>query len=73
MARDFPPPERPGITKGWINNLVVEVADPQHHEEAIHQVYEILGREHHFDPRDKDALFVWDTLNVRSWWSASSM
>jgi putative ABC transport system permease protein len=63
MARDFPPPERPGITKGWINNLVVEVADPQHHEEAIHQVYEILGREHHFDPSDKDALFVWDTLN----------
>jgi len=63
MARDYPPPERPGISKGWISNLVVEVADPEHHEEAMHQIYEILGRDHHFDPRDKDALFIWDTLD----------
>jgi putative ABC transport system permease protein len=62
MARDFPPPERPGISKGWINNLVVEVADPEHHEEAMRQLYRILGREHHFDAGDKDALFIWDTL-----------
>jgi putative ABC transport system permease protein len=63
MARDFPPPERPGITKGWINNMVVEVADPELHEEAMKQVYTVLGRRHHFDPTDKDALFIWDTLN----------
>jgi putative ABC transport system permease protein len=62
MARDYPPGERPGIFKGWINNLVVEVADPVHHEDAMQQVYQILGREHNFDPRDKDALFIWDTL-----------
>jgi putative ABC transport system permease protein len=62
MARDCPPSERPGIFKGWINNLVVEVADPTHHEEALQQVYRILGREHNFDPNDKDALFIWDTL-----------
>ncbi len=63
MARDFPPAEKPGIFKGWINNLVVEVKDPDHHEEAIQQVYEILGREHHFDATDKDALSIWDTLD----------
>jgi putative ABC transport system permease protein len=63
MARDFPPAEKPGIFKGWINNLVVEVKDPDHHEEAIHQIYEILGREHHFDATDKDALMIWDTLD----------
>jgi putative ABC transport system permease protein len=63
MARDYPPPERPGISKGWISNLVVEVADPEHHEEAMHQLYQILGREHRFDPSDKDALFIWDTLD----------
>jgi putative ABC transport system permease protein len=62
MARDCPPSERPGIFKGWINNLAVEVADPTHHEEAMQQVYRILGREHNFDPNDKDALFIWDTL-----------
>ncbi len=62
MARDFPPAERPGLFKGWINNLVVEVVDPEQHEAAMKQVYAILGREHHFDPTDKDALFIWDTL-----------
>jgi putative ABC transport system permease protein len=63
MARDFPPPERPGISKGWINNLVVEVADAAHHEDAMRQLYQILGREHGFKPTDKDALFIWDTLD----------
>jgi len=62
MARDFPPPEKPGIFKGWINNLVVEARDPDLHEQAIGQIYEILGREHHFDASDKDALTIWDTL-----------
>jgi putative ABC transport system permease protein len=62
MARDFPPPERPGITRGWISNLVVEVADPDQHEQALKQIYRTLGRLHHFEPDDKDALFVWDTM-----------
>ena len=43
MARDFPPTERPGIFKGWINNLVVEVVNPDEHEQAIAQVYRVLG------------------------------
>jgi putative ABC transport system permease protein len=62
MARDFPPPEKPGIYKGWINNLVVEVKDPEHHEEAVKQLYTLLGRQHHFENTDKDALFIWDTM-----------
>jgi putative ABC transport system permease protein len=63
MARDFPPPEEPGIYKGFINNLVVEVADPEEHEKAMQQLYQILGREHRFGAKDKDALFIWDTLD----------
>src|SRR5258708_6259814 len=55
MARDMPPPERPGIQPGWINNLVVEVTNPEEHELAVKQVYRVLGRRHHFDPDDKDA------------------
>ena len=62
MARDFPPPDKPGITRGWINNLVVEVGDPEQHEAAVKQVYRTLGRMYHFEPDDKDALFVWDTM-----------
>jgi putative ABC transport system permease protein len=65
MARDFPPPsspERPWIDRGFINDLVFEVAAPEQHEEAIAQVYRTLGRIHHFDPQDKYALFTWDTM-----------
>jgi len=63
MARDFPPPEQwTGTKRGWINNIVFEVADPELHEEALLQVRRILARNHHFDPEDRDALFVWDTM-----------
>ena len=62
MARDFPPPDKPGITRGWLNNIVVEVANPEQHEEAMKQIYRALGRVHHFEADDKDALFVWDTM-----------
>ncbi|HEX6467213.1 MAG TPA: ABC transporter permease [Terriglobales bacterium] len=62
MARDFPPSERPGISPGWINNLVFEVGDPEQHEAAVQQVYRVLGRRHNFEPTDKDALFVWNTM-----------
>ena len=63
MVRDFPrTSNRPGIFRGWLNDIVVEVADPEQHEAALAQVYQILSRRHHFDPQDKDALMIWDTL-----------
>ena len=64
MARDFPPPPAKGeiITKGYISDLVMEVGDPETHDEAVGQVRRVLGRLHHFEPEDKDALFIWDTM-----------
>ena len=64
VARDFPPPDKPGqgITRGWLDDVVFEVAAPDEHEEAVRQVRAAMGRVHHFDPLDKDALFVWDTM-----------
>ncbi len=61
MERDFPP-RFPGTFPGWINNLVFEVQDPEEHEEAEMQVRRLLGRLHHFDANDKDALFIWNTM-----------
>lgn len=61
MARDFPPSQK-GTFPGWINNLVFEVKDPMEHEAAEMQVRAILGRIHHFDPADRDALFIWNTM-----------
>jgi putative ABC transport system permease protein len=64
VARDFPPPEKKGagLSRGWVEDIVFEVVDPEAHEEAVMQVRRTLGRVHHFDPADKDAVFIWDTM-----------
>jgi putative ABC transport system permease protein len=58
----FPPPERPGIVRGFVNNIVVEPVSPDLHEKAIAQVKRIIADRHHYDPDDKEALWTWDTL-----------
>jgi putative ABC transport system permease protein len=64
VARDFPPPgDKPGIVRGFLDDLVFEVADPEMHEQAVTQVRAAVGRAHHFDPKDEDALFIWDTMD----------
>jgi len=64
VSRDFPPPTKPGagIQRGYLDDIVFEVADPEEHEASVLQVRRALGRVHHFDPLDKDALFIWDTM-----------
>jgi len=62
VARDFPRPEKPGIVRGYVNDIVFEVSTPDEHEATVQQVRRSLGRAHHFDEKDKDALFIWDTL-----------
>jgi putative ABC transport system permease protein len=66
MARDFPPQDKPGIVRGWISNLVFSVADPRDNGAAVAQVRRTLGRVHHFDPADEDALSMWDTNKFAS-------
>ena len=63
-ARDFPKPEKPGIVRGYLDDIALQVGDPEHHDEAIQQVRRTLGRTHHFEETDKDAVFVWDTIRV---------
>ena len=65
VSRDFPPPTKPGagITRGWLDDIVFEVGDPEDHEAAVLQVRRALARVHHFDVIDKDAVFIWDTMN----------
>jgi putative ABC transport system permease protein len=64
VSRDFPPPEKKGagLVRGYLDDIVFEVGDPEEHEAAVQQVRRTLGRVHHFDPLDKDALFIWDTM-----------
>jgi putative ABC transport system permease protein len=63
VARDFPPQAKPGIVRGYLDDIVFEVGDPEGHEAAVDQVRRVLGRAHHFDAKDKDALFIWDTMD----------
>jgi putative ABC transport system permease protein len=65
VSRDFPPPDKPGagITRGYLDDIVFEVADAELHEEAVLQVRRTIARVRHFDPVDKDALFIWDTMD----------
>jgi putative ABC transport system permease protein len=64
MARDFPPPPAKGepSIKGYLSDIVMEVHNPADHEKAVLQVRRTLGRIHHFEETDKDALFIWDTM-----------
>jgi len=64
MARDFPPPPAKGepIVKGYLSDIVMEVGDPEVHEQAVLQVRRTFDRIRHFEPTDKDALFIWDTM-----------
>ena len=62
VARDFPPPEKKGIVRGFLDDVVFEVADAERHDDAVLQVRRAIGRRHHFEAKDKDALFIWDTM-----------
>jgi putative ABC transport system permease protein len=65
VSRDFPPPDKPGagITRGYLDDIVFQVIDPEEHEKAVMQVRRTIARVRHFDPLDKDALFIWDTMD----------
>jgi len=65
VSRDFPPPTKPGagIERGYLDDIVFEVVNAEEHEEAVLQVRRVLARVHHFDALDKDALFIWDTMD----------
>ena len=67
IERDMPPSKdedsKREVERGYVNDIVFEVVDPDLHEEAVQQVRRTLGRVHHFEADDKDALFIWDTMD----------
>jgi putative ABC transport system permease protein len=61
MVRDFP------LTFSWfkpgmLSNLIYVPASLEDFKNARRQVMRVLGRNHGFDPRDKGAVFIWDTV-----------
>ena len=65
VMRDFP--EKPPSTPHDIDRLLVAPKSLELHEGCKWQVRRALGRLHNFDPRDKEAAPIWDTVeNVKS-------
>jgi len=60
IMRDFP--EKPPSTPHDIDRLLVTPKSYADHEACKAQVLRALGRIHDFDPADKEAAFVWDTV-----------
>jgi putative ABC transport system permease protein len=60
VMRDLPPP--PPARPDWIDRFVVTPRSLEEHEACKGQVRRSLARLHGFDPADKEAASVWDTL-----------
>lgn len=60
MLRDFPnKPPSPALS---VDRLLVQPLSRSTHEDCVHQVRRALGRLHNFDPQDKEAAGIWDTV-----------
>ena len=46
----------------YLNRIVYQVKDTKMAEYVKQQVYKILGKKYRFDPTDKKAFWVWDTI-----------
>ena len=60
MRRDFP--DKPPGTPITFDQLLVTPKSVEQHEACKHEVRAALGRMHHFDPNDKEACPIWDTV-----------
>ena len=60
MQRDFPDP--PPATAHMFDRFLVTPKSLERHPGCEHQVRVALARLHDFDPRDKEAVPIWDTV-----------
>jgi putative ABC transport system permease protein len=60
MLRDMPQP--PPWPQGTIDQMIVKAKSLDRHEACVAQVRRGLARMHHFDPEDKEAANIWDTV-----------
>src|SRR5436190_5463920 len=60
MRRDFP--DKPPGTSRTFDQLLVTPKSVQQHEACKHELRAALGKMHHYDPTDKEACPIWDTV-----------
>jgi putative ABC transport system permease protein len=60
MTRDVPPTKY--YVPGYLDEIIYQPRSLDRYEEARAQVRKVVGRAHGFDPSDKSALGIWDTV-----------
>jgi putative ABC transport system permease protein len=60
MRRDFP--NKPPAVEHSVDRLLVAPWSLETHPDCVKQIRHSLGRLHNFDPRDKEAAGIWDTV-----------
>src|SRR5260370_39868659 len=60
MRRDFP--NKPPAVEHTVGRILVAPWSLETHPDCVRQVRRVLGRLHNFDPRDKEAASIWDTV-----------
>jgi putative ABC transport system permease protein len=60
MVRNFP--NKPPAAEHSIDRLLVAPWSIETHADCVRQLRKTLGRLHGFDPRDKEAAGIWDTV-----------
>jgi putative ABC transport system permease protein len=60
MKRDFP--SKPPETARTFNQMLVTPKSVEQHEACKHELRVALARMHHYDPTDKEACPIWDTV-----------
>ncbi|MFL6446793.1 MAG: ABC transporter permease [Bryobacteraceae bacterium] len=60
-VRDIPPKEE-SYTIGNLDDIIYKPRSLEGFEEARKQVIRVLARNHRFDPADKGAIGIWDTV-----------
>ena len=48
----------------YINNIVYKIHDPRLNKLVEKRLFEVLGKKYKFDPKDQEALGIWDTTEI---------
>jgi putative ABC transport system permease protein len=60
MKRDFP--NKPPAVEHTVDRILAAPWSLETHPDCVKQIRRTLGRLHNFDPRDKEAASIWDTV-----------
>jgi len=60
IKRDFP--SKPPDTQTTLDRMLVTPRSVEQHEACKRELLKVMGRVHNFDPSDKEAATIWDTV-----------